>query len=305
MSTINRRTNEHPRRGAAVAVALAALLLPTVLAAQQPSKADSSHCICWNQGDTNFNMRMPQLMALGHHAMIGVTLAPDSGRGVHVEDVQAGGPAARAGLKAGDVITGIDDVDLGAKSASDAQEALIDHLQGVQPGDTVSVTYQRDGRTQHTKIVTESASRLGVFSVGPGTRVYVNPGNRGFFTPGERGVFTPGTGSFTVHGGETPDIIRRTIVERMGTGVAGLDLVDVNPSLGKYFDVDHGVLVANVDSDSKLGLQPGDVILKIGDRAVEDTWHATRILRSYEPDEDIRMEIVRNKKHITVTGHVR
>lgn len=289
--------------GRALAVALAGLLVPTLSAAQQPQHPDSSRCICWSQDATNLAGHMPGLMALGQRAMIGVTLAPDSGQGVHVEDVQAGGPAARAGLKAGDVITGIDDVDLGSMSASDAQEALVDHLGNVDPGDTVSVTYRRDGRTQHAKIVTESARRLGVFSAGPDTRVFVRPGNGSVFTP-ERRLMTPGTGSFTVRRGDLPDVIRRTIVERTGSGIPGLDLVNVNPTLGKYFNVDHGVLVVDVDSDSRLGLEPGDVILKIGDRTVDDAWHATRILRSYRGDEDIHMEIVRNQKHTTVTGHV-
>jgi S1-C subfamily serine protease len=297
MSTIVRPMNGRPRGGHALAFALAAILAPGVLAAQQPQAADSSHCICWNQEAINLARNMPGMIAFGSHAMIGVTLAPDSGQGVHVEDVTAGGPAARAGLKAGDVITGIDDVDLGTLPASKAQKALVDHLGNVQPGDTVSVTYRRDGRTQNAKIVTESANRLGVFSVGPRARVFVNPGDRNFITPG--------TGAITVRRGDMPDVIRRTIVERTGASIPGLDVVDVNPKLGKYFDVDHGVLVVDVDSDSTLGLEPGDVILQIGDRAVEDAWHATRILRSYRSDEDIRMQIVRNGKHMTVTGHTR
>lgn len=283
-------------RGHALAFALAALVVPAVLAAQQPQRADSSHCICWNQDMTNLAQHMPGLIAIGRRAMIGVTIAPDSGQGVHVQDVTPGGPAARAGLRAGDVITGIDNVDLGTMSGSDAQEALIDHLDSVAPGDTVAVTYQRNGRTQHAKIVTESASRLGVFSAGPGERIIIRPGMGDITTPG-RLMVTPHTGEF-------PEILRRTIVERTGEAIPGLNVVDLNPTLGKYFDVDHGVLVVNVNTDSKLNLEPGDVILRIGDRNVQDAWHAVRILRSYQPSEDIHMEIVRQKKHMTITGHM-
>jgi S1-C subfamily serine protease len=291
--SMSKRTIRRGLGGPALALA-ATLVVPAVLAAQQPPNPDSTHCVCWNQNAMNLAGRMAGFAAIGHRAMIGVTLAPDSGQGVHIEDVTAGGPAARAGLKAGDVITGIDGVDLGTMSASDAQDALINHLSDVQPGDTVSVTYRRDGQSQKAKIVTESASRLGLFSVGPGERVFVNPRMGNVITG--RSVVTPGRG-------ELPEILRRTIVERAGEGIPGLNVVDVNPALGKYFDVDHGVLVVDVDSDSKLGLKPGDVILQIGGRDVEDAWHAVRILRSYRPDEDIHMQVVRDKKHMTVTGH--
>lgn len=297
MSMIKPSAMRHVGGNRAVGLALAAVLVPALLAAQQPQQSDSSHCICWNQRAMDLAGHMARISAFGGHAMIGVTMAPDSGQGVRIEDVTAGGPAARAGLKAGDVLTGIDDVDLGSMSGSDAQDALVQHLQSVDPGDTVSVTFRRNGGTQHAKIVTESASRLGVFGeAGPGVRVLVNPGSRSFFTPG--------AGMITARGGDLPNIVRRTIVERTGGSIPGLDVVDVNPALGKYFDVDHGVLVVNVDTDSDLGLKPGDVILKIGDRSVDDAWHAVRILRSYRSDETIRMDVMRNRKNITVTGHM-
>ncbi|HKJ93522.1 MAG TPA: PDZ domain-containing protein [Longimicrobiales bacterium] len=271
-------------------IALSALVVPALLAAQEPARTDSSHCICWNQNPTNL-ARMSTLSAPGRHAMIGVTIAPDSGRGVHVEDVTAGGPAARAGLKAGDVITRIDDVDLGAMTGSKAQDALIAHLRDVQPGDTVAVTVRRTGKTQRAKIVTEEGGAFGFFSDrdGRAARIFVSPGARGLITPG-----TPEIREFV-----------RTRVAGALSGIPGLNVVDVNPALGKYFGTDRGVLVVNVDSDSALGLEPGDVILQIGGRTVEDAGHALQILRSYRPDEEIRMQVMRDKHRTTVTGHTR
>ncbi|MES5819121.1 trypsin-like peptidase domain-containing protein [Streptomyces sp. RG80] len=57
--------------------------------------------------------------------------------------VEAGGPAAKAGLKPGDVITKLDD------SVIDSGPTLIGEIWTHQPGDKVKITYERDGKT-HT-----------------------------------------------------------------------------------------------------------------------------------------------------------
>ena len=61
--------------------------------------------------------------------------------GVTIVRLQASGPAARAGLKADDVITAID----GTKTDSVAtlRSVLADH----EPGDVLKITYTRDGKS--------------------------------------------------------------------------------------------------------------------------------------------------------------
>ena len=89
-----------------------------------------------------------------------------------------------------------------------------------------------------------------------------------------------------------------------GTGtVYGLDLAPVNPELGSYFGADSGVLVLDAHEES-LGLEPGDVILRIGDRDVESPRDVRRILRSYDGDEEISFEIRRGGATQTVTGTI-
>jgi S1-C subfamily serine protease len=79
-------------------------------------------------------------------------------------------------------------------------------------------------------------------------------------------------------------------------------MVRLNPKLADYFGTSEGVLVADVTDDSTLGLQPGDIILAVGDREVKDADHVRRILRSYGPDEDITFRIMRQKKEMSVRG---
>jgi hypothetical protein len=84
--------------------------------------------------------------------------------------------------------------------------------------------------------------------------------------------------------------------------VGGVHLEALNPNLGEYFGTDSGVLVTEVEEDSTLGLLSGDVILQVADREVTDPVKLRRILRSYEPDEEITFHIMRQKSEMTVSG---
>ena len=100
-----------------------------------------------------------QLIASGHatHPMLGVSIADAATASgttqVVVRQVQAGSPAAKAGLQAGDVITALD-----GKNVTDA-DALVAAVRSHSPGDSVQVTYLRGG-SRHTVSVqlTEAGS---------------------------------------------------------------------------------------------------------------------------------------------------
>jgi serine protease Do len=62
--------------------------------------------------------------------------------GAYVAQVSAGGPADKAGIKQGDVITKINDA--AVKSSSD----LVRELYRYKVGDTINITYLRDNKTQ-------------------------------------------------------------------------------------------------------------------------------------------------------------
>ncbi|MEU3459988.1 trypsin-like peptidase domain-containing protein [Streptomyces sp. NPDC006733] len=62
--------------------------------------------------------------------------------GVAVVSVSAGGAAAKAGLKAGDVITRVD------STAISTMQSLTEALAAHQPGDKVKVTFERNGSSQ-------------------------------------------------------------------------------------------------------------------------------------------------------------
>ncbi|PCS00583.1 S1C family serine protease [Lactococcus fujiensis] len=72
--------------------------------------------------------------------------------GVVVNSVQSGMPAAVAGLKQGDVITKIGDSTI--TSSTDLQSALYKH----NVGDTISVTYYRNGKSHTASLVLNKSS---------------------------------------------------------------------------------------------------------------------------------------------------
>jgi membrane-associated protease RseP (regulator of RpoE activity) len=75
-----------------------------------------------------------------------------SGSGAQVTSVQSGSPAADAGLKSGDVITKVDSTDVTGAAA------LAQAIRAHSAGDTVTVTYVRDGTTATAKVTLGDAA---------------------------------------------------------------------------------------------------------------------------------------------------
>jgi putative serine protease PepD len=76
----------------------------------------------------------------------------DTGAG-GAEAVEEGGPADKAGLRPGDVITKLDD------TVIDSGPTLIGEIWTHKPGDKVEITYERDGRTDTVEVTL--GSRVG------------------------------------------------------------------------------------------------------------------------------------------------
>ena len=82
---------------------------------------------------------------IGGSAMLGVSVTdPGAGQGAAVAQVLSGGPAAQAGLAAGDVIVSLDG------QAVDSATALTGLMDRHHPGDTVTVTWLDQEGQQHT-----------------------------------------------------------------------------------------------------------------------------------------------------------
>lgn len=262
-------------------VALSTLLLSPGVSAQEPLGAPAApdrECVCAWEGDGL--RRMPSVARM-NRARIGVELGEsaeaDGRTGIRLRDVEEGGPAARAGVRPGDILLSLNGTDLG----DDPTERLLTLLGDVEPGDTVTLGLIRVGRRETARVVTDRAHGISIF--GPG-----GPSRAWSFPRPER----PRTAMIA------PEA-RVRLRHLLGNG---LELVGMNEGLGEYFGTGEGVLVASVDDGSTLGLQAGDVILSIDGRTVQDPGHATAIVGSYRPDESIAFEIMRERRRTTVTG---
>lgn len=90
------------------------------------------------------------------HAKIGVTVSPAvsddaiTGIGAQIESVEAGSAGDKAGLKDGDIITSVEDTPVSSSNA------LVAAIRSFRPGDKVSVTYSRDGKSDTAEVTLDS-----------------------------------------------------------------------------------------------------------------------------------------------------
>jgi S1-C subfamily serine protease len=207
--------------------------------------------------------------------------------GALVDDVVPDSPADKAGLEEGDLITRFNGVALGGIKSADEDESgpgrkLLSLARKLEPGDTVKLEYRHGNDTKQATLVAE---RLGPSWAGMRMRLPdlpPMPDMRRF----EFGSGPDGFGLFYEH------------------NVLGLQLVDVSPELGEYFGTKEGVLVVRTPKDSSLGLKGGDVILAVDGRSVQTASRAMRILQSYDPGEKPKLEVMRQKKRMTLTWTV-
>ena len=75
------------------------------------------------------------------HAYLGVATSDATSGGATLGQVNSGGPAEKAGLQAGDVVTKLGDTTV--NSSSDLVAAIADHA----PGDQVKLTVRRGSQT--------------------------------------------------------------------------------------------------------------------------------------------------------------
>jgi predicted metalloprotease with PDZ domain len=273
-------------RNVTVAVLAVSLALPAVSAGQATPRRPS----------TRPRVRVETeggpfgVYALGDkRGRIGVivdTKANDAGDkvGARIEGITPGGPAEKAGLKAGDVITRFNGTALGGATSEEDERSgpglkLINLARELEPGDTVQVEYRRGTDARKVTIVAED---LG------GGRVWTGQ------------MEMPDMGAFK----EMMPQMGNDFEFAFGSPWGGIELVELNPDLGDYFGTREGVLVVSAPEDSTLALKGGDVIVSIGGRRPTSPMQAMRILRSYDPGESVTLDVLRKQRHVNVTWKV-
>jgi S1-C subfamily serine protease len=217
--------------------------------------------------------------------------------GAYVNSVTPNGPAAKAGLRSGDIITRLAGKSLleGPSDADEEESApairLTELAARLEPNDTIAVEFRRAKDRKTVSLVTGDEPLY----------TWSSPDGYGY-------GFSDNPDDTMRHFGmdhlkmrsPQPDMMRFAF----GSPLADLELAPINPDLGRYFGTTTGILVVNVPDSSRLNLKGGDVVLSVDGRSASTPSQLLRILRSYDPDESFKLDIMRDKKRISVVGRI-
>ena len=240
-----------------------------------------------------------RLLRMTPRAILGVQIEPRLGvAGAPVVAVSPGGAAEAAGIEAGDVITGIDSTDL-AKAAQPAR-VLVERMRELKPDTKVKLRVTRAGKSREFELLPRVAPPMNR-TVDITTAV----GGDGDPRVVKRFILRRGPGGGE---GDAPEDLHGPMGRQgpppppgMGMGMgeprhlAGLELATLSPRLGGYFGAKAGVLVVRA-GNPVFKLEDGDVITAVGGREPTSAAHVTRILRSYQPGEQLTIKVLRDRK---------
>jgi len=230
----------------------------------------------------------------GRGVYLGVVIEEVEGvaRGAGVKEVKADSPAAKAGIKAGDVITRFD----GEPVRSVAQLQRL--VREAPAGRPVPVEVSRDGAPQKLTATLERGKGLAF-----GEDMWSQIAPRGPEPPEPPEPPTPPEPPvlrWHEHGKEGS--FRFELGDR-GPRKLGVQYQPISGQLAKYFHLsdDEGILVVSVDADGpagKAGMKAGDVILKIEGNAVHNDGDLRHTVRGLEPGKVATITVQREGKPV-------
>lgn len=194
--------------------------------------------------------------------------------GVFIETVREGTPAARAGLRSGDIVLEFDGERV--RSVQQFQRLVSESA----PGRVARAVVARDGSRQTVDVTPERRDALELFS---------------------RNERLPRLFSFDVDN-LAPEI--RTLVSPRQLGAT---LTPLSEQLETYFGVSNGVLVSNVAADTPAsagGLRAGDVITQINGRRVDAPGDVAQAVRNAEAGAQLEIVVMRDRKEVKLTAKV-
>jgi S1-C subfamily serine protease len=241
--------------------------------------------------------------------------------GVHINAVTPDGPAARAGLRDGDVILAIDQHPIAAGDADAALKQARERLANLKENQSVSIEYLR-GKEKGV-VVVEAARREAwnwpaMINDDPDHPFLPKDFNERVRADVERATRSAERAAMdsehvraiaerarneAVHANNQQvhaamDQARRAM--RRGMPWWGINLAPVDADLGRYFGTDKGALVLSADNDSLPGLRAGDVITAVAGEAVVRPEDVMRSLRDQPAGKDIAIKLMRDRKQLAL-----
>lgn len=102
------------------------------------------------------------------------------------------------------------------------------------------------------------------------------------------------------------DITKQLIKDgKVTRGYMGVSISDVTKNLNSIYNHKKGAVILDVEPNSpaeNYGLRRGDLIFKIDKKDINDASSLKQIIGSYQPDQNITMQIERDKKDTSITA---
>lgn len=230
---------------------------------------------------------------------IGIVMAPNAAaNGVLIGAVTPDGPAAKAGLRSGDVLLGVDGKNIGASGKTGIEKAR-ELLSNLKVGQSLQLSYARAGKSGKANVKVDNIGRMMMFS-----------DREGGFAP------RPNAHSKRMIMGwpeaiENAEIMAFTDCEKAGKKDCaqprifeamrwqGLNLASIDSQLGRYFGTDKGVLIISAGPGLK-SLQSGDVIQRVESTATESPRDVMRVLREKKTGEKVSLSVLRDRKSVNI-----
>ena len=239
--------------------------------------------------------RVVRIERHGGGGYLGVSVDDGKERGAEVEDVVDDGPAAKAGLKTGDVLVAFD----GEAVRSAAHLSRL--VRETPAGRTVEVAFLRGGSRQQAQVTLGEQRRVGM--IGPGD-LHIEGLDR-LRDLGDLAIPEPPEPPAAPDVPEPPDVPRPPRAPRLPMlsdmfGLRprlGVQVVDLSEQLARYFKVEEGVLVSSVTAGSaaeKAGLRAGDIILKVDGERVGSSRELVRNVGRTDGAREVTLQVQRD-----------
>ena len=241
-------------------------------------------------GEDNFDIIVPN-QAKTNDAFLGV-VTEETEQGAKVNQVSDESPAAKAGLKEGDIITKVNDIKI------DGPASLYDAIGKSKPEDKVTISYIRNGKTS-TQVVSLAKNKNTMqyynFSSPEGQggpsfdtypKQYLDPNTRKYQQSPRGFNFAipnfPGMEGMTIPGFENKP--------KLGISIEDTETAD-------------GVKITNVSENSpaaKSGLLENDIIVQVNDQKIKEVDALKPIIKDAKEGTSFTFQVKRNKELKTI-----
>jgi serine protease Do len=242
-----------------------------------------------DNGDDNFDIFVPN-ESKTNQAFLGV-VTEETEKGAKINQVSEESPAAKAGLKEGDIITKVNDIKI------DGPASLYDAIGKSKPEDKVTISYIRNGKT-NTQVVSLAKNKNTVqlynFSSPEGQggpsfdaypKQYLDPNTRKYQQRPRGFSFIPnfpGMEGMTIPGFENKP--------KLGISIEDTETAD-------------GVKITNVSENSpaaKSGLLENDIIVQVNDQKIKEVDGLKPIIKDAKEGTSFTFQVKRNKELKTI-----